>query len=54
MRVKRSGMLQTLETLDREARSWAFDQARNLLAQVLKKRLSDAELNSARMLIDAG
>ncbi len=54
MRVKRSGMLQNLETLAREARSWPFEQARNLLAHVLKKRLSDAELNSARMLIDAG
>ncbi|MBO9501748.1 lysine--tRNA ligase [Brevundimonas sp. A19_0] len=47
-------MLQNLETLAREARSWPFEQARNLLAHVLKKRLSDAELNSARMLIDAG
>jgi len=54
LRVKRSGMLQNLETLAREARSWPFEQARNLLAHVLKKRLSDAELNSARMLIDAG
>ncbi len=54
MRVKRSGMLQNLETLAREARSWPFEQARNLLAHVLKKRLSDAGLNSARMLIDAG
>lgn len=54
MRVKRSDMLQNLETLAREARSWPFEQARNLLAHVLKKRLSDAELNSARMLIDAG
>lgn len=54
MRVKRSGMLQNLETLAREARSWPFEQARNLLAHVLKKRLSDAELNSARMLIDTG
>lgn len=54
MRVKRSGMLQNLETLAREARSWPFEQARNLLAHVLKKRLSDAELNAARLLIDAG
>ena len=36
-------MLQNLETLSREARSWPFEQARNLLAHVLKKRLSDAE-----------
>jgi len=54
LRVKRSGMLQNLETLAREARSWPFEQARNLLAHVLKKRLSDAELNAARLLIDAG
>jgi len=54
LRVKRSDMLQNLETLAREARSWPFEQARNLLAHVLKKRLSDAELNAARMLIDAG
>jgi lysyl-tRNA synthetase, class I len=47
-------MLQNLETLAREARSWPFEQARNLLAHVLKKRLSDAELNAARLLIDAG
>ena len=47
-------MLQNLEPLAREARSWPFEQARNLLAHVLKKRLSDAELNAARLLIDAG
>ncbi|MDP3377399.1 MAG: lysine--tRNA ligase [Brevundimonas sp.] len=47
-------MLQNLEPLAREARSWPFEQARNLLAHVLKKRLSEAELNAARLLIDAG
>jgi lysyl-tRNA synthetase class 1 len=47
-------MLQNLETLAREARSWPFEQARNLLDHVLKKRLSDAERNAARLLIDAG
>ena len=47
-------MLQNLEPLAREARSWPFEQARNLLAHVLKKRLSDGELNAARMLLDAG
>jgi len=47
-------MLQNLETLAREARSWPFEQARNLLAHVLKKRLSDAERNAAKLLIDAG
>lgn len=47
-------MLQNLETLSREARSWPFEQARNLLAHVLKKRLSDAERDAAKLLIDAG
>jgi len=47
-------MLQNLEPLSREARSWPFEQARNLLAHVLKKRLSDAERDAAKLLIDAG
>ncbi|HAD85101.1 MAG TPA: lysine--tRNA ligase [Brevundimonas sp.] len=47
-------MLQNLETLSREARSWPFEQARNLLTHVLKKRLSDAERDAAKLLIDAG
>jgi lysyl-tRNA synthetase class 1 len=47
-------MLQNLETLAREAKSWPFEQARNLLAHVLKKRLSDGERDAARLLIDAG
>ena len=47
-------MLQNLETLSRDAKSWPFEQARNLLAHVLKKRLSDAERDAARLLIDAG
>jgi lysyl-tRNA synthetase class 1 len=47
-------MLQNLETLSREARSWPFEQARNLLVHVLKKRLSDAERDAAKLLIDAG
>ncbi len=47
-------MLQNLEILARDARSWPFEQARNLLAHVLKKRLSDAERDAARLLIDAG
>src|SRR5690606_28498407 len=37
-----------------DAKSWPFEQARNLLAHVLKKRLSDAERNAAKLLIDAG
>jgi len=47
-------MLQNLETLARDAKSWPFEQARNLLNHVLKKRLSDADRNEARLLIDAG
>ncbi len=47
-------MLQNLESLSREARSWPFEQARNLLAHVLKKRLSDADRNAAKLMIDAG
>ena len=47
-------MLHSLETLARDAKSWPFEQARNLLAHVLKKRLSDAERNAAKLLIDAG
>jgi lysyl-tRNA synthetase class 1 len=46
-------MLQNLETLAREAKSWPFEQARNLLAHVLKKRLGEAERAEARALIDA-
>ena len=47
-------MLHDLETLARDAKSWPFEQARNLLAHVLKKRLSDAERDAAKLLIDAG
>ena len=47
-------MLQNLETLAREAKSWPFEQARALLAHVLKKRVSDAERDAAKLLIDAG
>jgi len=47
-------MLHSLETLAREAKSWPFEQARNLLAHVLKKRLSDAERTAAKLLFDAG
>ncbi len=52
--VKPPGMLQNLEALARDARSWPFEQARNLLDHVLKKRLSDADRAAARLLIDAG
>ncbi len=47
-------MLHSLEPLAREAKSWPFEQARNLLTHVLKKRLGDAERNAAKLLIDAG
>ena len=41
-------MLQNLEILAREAKSWPFEQARNLLAHVLKKRLGESERAEAR------
>jgi lysyl-tRNA synthetase class 1 len=47
-------MLTDLVPLAREAKSWPFEQARALLNHVLKKRLSDAERDAARLLIDAG
>lgn len=47
-------MLHSLEPLAREAKSWPFEQARNLLAHVLKKRLDDAARADAAALIDAG
>ncbi|RZJ43494.1 MAG: lysine--tRNA ligase [Brevundimonas sp.] len=47
-------MLQDLETLARDARSWPFEQARNLLTHVLKKRLAAEDVAAARLLIEAG
>ncbi|MFN4288803.1 MAG: lysine--tRNA ligase [Brevundimonas sp.] len=48
-------MLKNLEALSREARSWPFEQARNLLVHVLKRRLADAaERREAESLIAAG
>jgi lysyl-tRNA synthetase class 1 len=47
-------MLQNLHDLAREAKSWPFEQARNLLAHVLKKRLAEADRDAARALIEAG
>lgn len=47
-------MLQNLETLAAEAKSWPFEQARNLLAHVLKKRLADSDRAEAAALIAAG
>ncbi|RZJ18862.1 MAG: lysine--tRNA ligase [Brevundimonas sp.] len=47
-------MFQNLEALSREARSWPFEQARNLLAHLLKHRLeTDAERDLAATLIGA-
>jgi lysyl-tRNA synthetase class 1 len=47
-------MLQNLEILAAEAKSWPFEQARNLLAHVLKKRLADGDHAPAAALIAAG
>jgi len=47
-------MLQNLETVAAEAKSWPFEQARNLLAHVLKKRLADGDRSQAATLIAAG
>ncbi|RZJ86821.1 MAG: lysine--tRNA ligase, partial [Brevundimonas sp.] len=47
-------MLQNIDTLARDAKSWPFEQARNLLNHVLKKRLGDADRTAAKLLIDAG
>ncbi len=48
-------MLQGLSPLAREARSWPFEQARGLLARILRLRLaSDAERDLAATLIAAG
>ena len=45
-------MLQNIEALSREARSWPFEQARNLLAHLLKHHLdTDAERDLAATLI---
>src|SRR6188768_2404432 len=47
-------MLTGLSHLAHDARSWPFEQARLLLARVLKLRLSDAERDLASTLITAG
>src|SRR6201996_5238908 len=43
-----------LSTGAREARSWPFEQAKNLLARVLKVRLAEDERTLAAALIEAG
>jgi len=47
-------MLQGLSHRAREAKSWPFEQARILLARVMRLRLSDAERDLAASLINEG
>ncbi|MDI1327417.1 MAG: hypothetical protein PSV23_11535 [Brevundimonas sp.] len=49
MSLQTPPMLQNLETLARDARSSPFEQARNLLAQVLERRLSDRRAGTTRV-----
>ncbi|CAN5153850.1 lysine--tRNA ligase [soil metagenome] len=47
-------MFEGLSPLARDARAWPFEQARALLARILRLRLSDAERDLAATLIHAG
>jgi lysyl-tRNA synthetase class 1 len=47
-------MFQGLSHTARDAKAWPFEQARNLLARVLRVRLTDAERDLASTLINAG
>ena len=47
-------MFEGLSPLARDARSWPFEQARALLARILRQRLSDAERDLASTLINSG
>ena len=47
-------MFQGLSHLARDGRAWPFEQARNLLARLIKLRLSDSERDLAASLINAG
>jgi lysyl-tRNA synthetase, class I len=47
-------MVQGLYPLAREAKSWPFEQARLLIARILRLRLTDAERDLAASLIEAG
>ncbi|SFJ91777.1 lysine--tRNA ligase [Caulobacter sp. UNC279MFTsu5.1] len=47
-------MFEGLSPLARDARSWPFEQARALLARILRLRLSDEERDFAAALIHAG
>ncbi len=47
-------MVQGLSSLAREAKSWPFEQARLLIARILRLRLGEAERDLAASLIEAG
>jgi lysyl-tRNA synthetase class 1 len=47
-------MFEGLSHLAREAKPWPFEQAKNLLARVLRLRLTDAERDLAFSLINDG
>lgn len=47
-------MFEGLSPLARDARAWPFEQARALLARILRLRLSDAERDLASVLIHSG
>ena len=47
-------MFEGFSPLARDARAWPFEQARALLARVLRLRLSDAERDLASVLINSG
>jgi lysyl-tRNA synthetase class 1 len=49
-----SQSLQGLSHSARDAKSWPFEQARNLLARILATRLTDAERDLAAPLIAQG
>ena len=47
-------MFEGLSPLARDAKAWPFEQARNLLARILRIRLTDAERDLASTLINSG
>ncbi len=47
-------MFEGLSHLAREAKPWPFEQARNLLARIVRLRLADADRAAALALIEAG
>jgi lysyl-tRNA synthetase class 1 len=54
MTSNRAGMFEGLSPLARDAKAWPFEQARNLLARILRVRLTDTERDLAITLINAG